>query len=199
MLIGIGHVARVGKSVAASALVRDLGFKEVSFAGPLKDLAFKINPVVVSANALTNVQTGSNRYQAIVSRYGLDDAKVQFPEVRRFLQDLGGAVRDMFGEDFWSDRAFGEAKKWPDVVISDVRYPNEAEQVKALGGKLVRIDRPGREALGHVSETALLAFKDWDEVLVNDGDVPALEAKIVKLATSWRALANKKTPAAVAS
>ena len=46
-----------------------------------------------------------------------------------------------------------------DIVISDVRYPNEAHWVWSLGGHLLRIVRPGVEATNE-EERASLAEVD---------------------------------------
>lgn len=56
------------------------------------------------------------------------------------------------------------------VVITDVRFPNEAALVRQLGGQLWQIRRPGYEAggTGHASDTDGGEFHP-DRVLENDG------------------------------
>lgn len=186
MLIGIGHVQQVGKSTAAQALCRDLGFKEFSFAQPLKDLAFEADPIIFN-NAMTNVGVGRGRLKWLVQSVGgWDQAKVQYPEVRRFLQDLGLGARKVFGEDFWVQQAMARAFDGT-VVYSDVRFTNEFDAIKNLGGKVIRINRPGRMAQGHVSETELLSIpdEDWDAVIDNNGQIIDLEQKVVELVRDW--------------
>ena len=43
------------------------------------------------------------------------------------------------------------------IVIDDVRFPNEAEMIRARGGKIWRLSRKGFEPSGdsHVSEAGL--------------------------------------------
>lgn len=69
---------------------------------------------------------------------------------RRYLQWVGTeAHRDVFGPDFWVDALLPlvpgvwEARfEGVDlVVVSDCRFANEAERVRSLGGKILRIDR----------------------------------------------------------
>jgi hypothetical protein len=103
VIIGIGHVAQTGKDTAAEALCRDLGFRRVSFADPLKALAKESNPIILS-NMMTNVGLGSGKLSKLVDQLGWDAAKVQFPAVRQFLQDLGLGARKVFGQDFWVER-----------------------------------------------------------------------------------------------
>lgn len=86
---------------------------------------------------------------------------------REFLQYYGTeAHRDVFGTDFWVDQvlpgtqnAFAkrvEREPWDVLLISDVRFPNEAKRVRKVGGKIIRITRPDLEVTdGHASEVRL--------------------------------------------
>lgn len=62
------------------------------------------------------------------------------------------------------------------IVVDDVRFPNEAEAIRALGGIIVRIERPGAGLGGaagrHVSETADLGEPDM--TIANVGDLAQL-------------------------
>jgi len=179
MIVGIGHIKQVGKSTAAQALCAQLGFHEISFAGPLKELAYKMDPLVQSG-VPTNIGAGRGRLQWVINSLGWDRAKEQMPEVRRLLQNLGVAARETFGEDFWIDMAF-RVDRVENVVISDVRFQNEFNAIKDRGGMLIKIIRPGREAAGHISETELLSVPDdeWDCIIENRGTVLELEAAVV--------------------
>lgn len=186
LVVGIGHVARVGKDVAAKALSRDLGFQRRAFADKLKELALQADPLVTTQIQTTNVGAGRGRLSWVVQGMGWEEAKNVYPEVRKFLQDLGVGARAVFGETFWVDQAMADVKKGQDVVFSDVRFHSEAEAIQALGGKLIRIDRPGRVAEGHVSETALAGWDGWDAVITNSGSIPSLEAAVVNQVKEWQ-------------
>lgn len=115
------------------------------------------------------------------------------PLIRDFLQQLGTEQgRDVFGQEYW----VLQAEAWMETlaragygnkfVITDVRFPNEAQFVRDLGGKLIRM--AGRRAdLGaaaeHVSETALDSYIGWDAVLHNEAGMTAtgLETQLVLL------------------
>lgn len=69
---------------------------------------------------------------------------------REYLQWFGTeAHRDVFGSDFWVDALLPlgpgvwEARfEGADlVVVSDCRFASEAERVRSLGGKILRVDR----------------------------------------------------------
>jgi hypothetical protein len=190
MIVGIGHVQRVGKDTAAEALCRDLGFVRKGFADPLKDLAFATNPLVTSSTRTVNTDVGHGRLQWVVQGVGgWEQAKNTYPEVRIFLQNLGQAARKVFGETFWIDRMFDKVGPEDRIVIPDVRHRNEADEIRARGGVLIRINRPGKVAAGHVSETDLVDY-DWDEEFMNDRSIAELQATVVAFVKNRIAVAG---------
>jgi hypothetical protein len=63
------------------------------------------------------------------------------------------------------------------LVITDVRYENEAQRILDLGGVVWAIDRVGIKSDGHASERPLPAdLVDW--TIYNDGTVADLERKV---------------------
>jgi hypothetical protein len=187
VIIGLGHVAQVGKDTAAEGLIRDLGFQRHKFAAKLLELAMFADPIVsgIAGPQPANVNVGHGRFAWTVKGMGYDEAKSAYPEVRRFLQTLGEGGRKVFGEDFWVDAAFAALPANRDVVFTDVRYRNEAEAIQAAGGYVIKVNRPGRVGSGHVSETDLADFDGWDAVVDNSGSIEQLQGEIVRLAREW--------------
>lgn len=72
----------------------------------------------------------------------------------------------------------------PGVVLTDVRYLNEIRAVRASGGKVIRVTRPGAGLTGgaaqHSSETeqAGLADSEFDAVIHNDESLEALQSRV---------------------
>ena len=66
-----------------------------------------------------------------------------------------------------------------DVVITDVRFPNEAAMVRQLGGQIWQIKRPGYEAggTGHASDNDGSEFGP-DRVVLNSGSLEDLRATV---------------------
>lgn len=108
---------------------------------------------------------------------------------RTFLQRYGTeAHRDLFGDDFWVDallpleikKFHGDEARWQKnfptsdiAVITDVRFENEAERIRDLGGQVWRIDRPDLPETEdqHASEQAL-PISMVDVVVPNYGLYP---------------------------
>lgn len=181
-LIAIGHTARAGKDSAANALVRDLGYKKISFADPLRQLALLVDPMVYPQTPATNMAPHNRLAWVVQGSSGWESAKDRFPEVRRILQNLGVGCREVLGENVWVNLALDATLNHDKVVIPDCRFLNEAEEVKWAGGFLVKIDRPGHAGFGHVSETELNDYDGWDLVIDNSSTIPELETTIVKFA-----------------
>lgn len=100
--------------------------------------------------------------------------------VRQFLQRLGtDAVRYGLHPNTWVNALMADYDDEENWVITDCRFPNEAECVKEKGGVVIRINRPGleRPADLHESETALDNW-DFDYVITNDGTQDELFAKV---------------------
>ena len=168
MIIGLSGYARSGKDTAADRLVEAHMFTRYSFAAPMKDAMYKLNPIVHSDSI------GNFRYKDLVDSYGLDEAKDSHPEIRRLLQVFGTEVgRDMFGNNFWVDLALNSIIE-DNVVISDVRFKNEADAIKSAGGKVWRINRHGvGPVTNHSSEIDLDSY-NFDYIIDNDYSVSDL-------------------------
>ncbi|MFF4610326.1 hypothetical protein ACFY1Q_11745 [Streptomyces albidoflavus] len=172
--IALTGLARSGKDSVAASLVEDHGYVRVAFADTLKDAALKADPLIPHYRGEELLNT---RLSKVVDLVGWDAAKDDLPEVRRFLQHFGQAIRDI-DPRFWVrsavDAVHGASGGRP-VVITDVRHHNEVRAVQDLGFTLIRIERPGLTPGDHVSERNTLDF-DVDATIVNDGTLDDLAA-----------------------
>jgi hypothetical protein len=140
MIVGMVGKARSGKDTFAGVLVREGGFVKVALADEIKrDVA---------------------RFVGL----GLEQIEARKDHFRATLQEHGSRMRREHGEDYWIkratltiDRALAAGKS---VVVTDVRYENEAAWVRGLGGVVVRRVRArhagaGEGLAGHSSEVEL--------------------------------------------
>jgi Deoxynucleotide monophosphate kinase len=107
--------------------------------------------------------------------------------VRRILQWWGTEYRRTEDPDYWTKawerKAAGYDLDHVHILVDDVRFLNELNVIRQLGGRLVRIDRPGFAAGGnHASETSLDGITDWDEMILNNGSLEEFREKIAALA-----------------
>lgn len=185
ILIGLGHKARQGKNYVASYIkdyAEDAQAAKVglyAFADELKlycktnhyelmDEWCRLNPKTILPGPKDDPIYG---YTQILQWYGTEIARKNDPDT--WVKALAKRI---------------ETEK-PDIaIITDVRFPNEAQYVKDRGGSLVEVIRlkdgeqyldPGRDP-NHASETALDDYQDWDFIIsCKDGDLKGLKAKSI--------------------
>jgi len=168
-IIGLTGYAQSGKDTFASILVEKYGYSRIAFADKIRDFLYGINPMVACS------PTGY--LQDLVNLVGWDKAK-QEPQVRRLLQDLGISARDLISEDIWVNAALSSVSKDQRVVVTDVRFENEAAMIKSMGGQLWRVKRSGVGPVNdHVSESEMDGYK-VDQIFVNNGTLEELQALI---------------------
>lgn len=186
-IVAFGHIGRVGKTTCAELIAGKYGYEVLSFASPLKSMAFLTDPLVSANPVPSNVAVGRGRLQHLVKTGGWDGAKKDDTagrEVRGFLQRLGVAARDVLYPEVWIDALHRRMAEHDHVVIDDLRFPNEADWLKTLDAKLVKVHRPGFKPVNnHESETALLEYDGWDYVVNNDSSLSELPKKLDKMMT----------------
>lgn len=168
-VIGISGRKRSGKDTFAERLVLRHGFTRVALADPIRTMLLKLDPIV----GVEECRADEVRLSKLIAREGWEGVKntPYNDEVRGLLQRLGtDAGREIIGEAVWIDAALRHIRQLDrPVVITDVRFTNEAHAVQEWGGHLIRIDRPGLpETDLHPSETELDGF-DFSNRVVNDG------------------------------
>jgi len=182
-LVGVIGRKRSGKDSFAATLVEEFAFQRVAFADPLKDVALAVDPLI-HLEQLTPYVAHKARLSEAVAAIGWERVKDEYPEARRILQVLGVAVRDK-RPDFWLGLALEKIASAPaPVVVTDVRFPNEAEALVDRGGFIVRVLRDGTMIPGqHVSETALDDYPE-DFTVSNNGTLDDLRGVARTIADS---------------
>ena len=174
MIIGLSGYARSGKDTVAELLVLNYGFKRMAFADGIREALVALNPILHDGHRLNE----------LVQMYGWEVAKAK-DEVRRLLQVMGTEVgRKLINEDVWAWLLFnqidtGDTNKR--IVITDVRFPNEARMIEHQGGDVWRINRHNHSAVNdHVSERALDNHM-FKHVIYNDGTLDDLADEVFML------------------
>lgn len=130
------------------------------------------------------------KYAQVISNWdGKEETKP-----RELLQQLGTSIiRGKIDNDFLIKQVIQDIKVYSyffDIItISDVRLPNEIEQIKSnfTNACIFQVIRPDfdngltEEQKRHITEMALEDYKDFDGTIINDGSIEALEEKVIKL------------------
>jgi hypothetical protein len=122
--IGLLGANGAGKTTIADYLVAEHGYRKLSFAEPLREFAM-LNPT----------------FKAIVDRFGYRAAKDANPEVRRYLIDLGEAIRKY--DPVYFVKALAQQitdmepeKPW---VVDDVRKQVEVNFLHDMGFRFIHV------------------------------------------------------------
>lgn len=174
VLVGITGRAGVGKTTAARYLSARYDFEPIAFADSLKDvLALLLAPRGVDHAVL---HEPGLKHQALPGCH--------HTTARHLMQSLGDWGRGI-DASFWVRQleveAFGAGGDSPvhdRLLVTDVRFPNEAAWVQRRGGVLLRITRQDAPRLaGHISES-------WTDSLSvsasipNDGSIGGLHTQL---------------------
>jgi hypothetical protein len=140
MIIGFVGFIGSGKDTAADYLVNFHEFRRDSFANTLKDAVaavFGWDRVLLEGRTKEAREWREQRDTWWSERLGQDITP------RRILQYWGTEVcRQGFHDDIWIASLENKMRKTgDDIVISDVRFPNEIKAIKNAGGMVVRVIR----------------------------------------------------------
>lgn len=182
MLIGLSGPGGSGKDAVAGVLVEEHGFKQLALATKMKEAALALNPIIDYCDG------EYRRLSDIIEIFGPEKAK-EFEEVRRTYQRMGTEVgRKTIDPQLWIKLVFAlvrDRRQDSDIVISDVRFLNEAQYIGARGyvWRISRPDNPNAikgEVANHISETELTDDTEglYDHFLVNDGTLGDLSEKV---------------------
>lgn len=179
MIIGLAGAAGAGKDTVAMHLCGERQFIALALADPLYDMISAMTGIAPERLADRAVK------ETALGWLGTSP--------RRMLQTLGTEWgRGTLGDDVWVKHlfrriaAFGEHENF---VITDVRFANEAQAIRARGGRIIEVVRPTPlagvpdEARQHSSEAGV-PDDLIDVTIVNDTDIAGLLGRVDK-AIEW--------------
>lgn len=208
IIVGVCGFQGSGKDTVADYLVNVHGFRRISFAGTLKDA---VSAIFGWDRELLEGRTKESRdWREKVDKWWANKLNMPHLTPRWVLQYWGTEVaRKAFHDNIWIHSVEYKLVNISDnVVISDVRFPNEIKSIKDAGGMIIRTHRgPDPEWYRaaeivnkgpttnlswasnkafldnykiHVSETSWIGT-DFDAILDNDGTIDDLYSQINQL------------------
>ena len=175
-LIGVTGAALSGKSTAAQYFVEEHRFVELAFAAPIK-------AAIQAMLDVTDIQLRECKEDVVAP---LDRS------LRYLLQTLGTEWgRELVDEQIWikllaQDYDFWRGNKAslkPEgIIISDVRFENEAKWVRGHGGIVLHLHRKDSDTVEAHSTEDGVARKGQDYIIHNDFDLSYLRTELKRLA-----------------
>lgn len=198
------HIGLAGKSGSGKDLVADYicgklpSYEKIAVADGIREEANEfLSHALLSASIDRGIVPIS--FKVVWEAYTKSIwAKPTSPEMRVLLQWWGTEYRRNQDAQYWTKKLdmrlmqnLTNEEKPRNFVVSDIRTPEEVAVVRANGGEVWFVERPGVESVGitnHYTEIALEGAK-FDRKLLNNGTIGDLLLKvdeILVLATSTR-------------
>lgn len=172
-VIGLGHYSRTGKDSFANYLLAALACPKIKAAK--KSFAWKLKQVCYELYAWAGMREpefyetpeGATYRDIVLQAMGKTPVQIWV--------DFGTpAVREQVYDRTWIDYLLKTDHGVEVLVVPDVRFPNEVEAIRELGGTLIKVVRPGYGPRKTVADRALLGFTGWDYVIGSSGEMSEL-------------------------
>jgi hypothetical protein len=185
MIIGVSGRARAGKDVFGEFLAEEL-CRRTGEGYILMAYAYELKCVAQKEFDLSWGQLWGNSKEVRDKRYfkgnGVDkhgDLAVEYWTGREIMQSIGAFYRSI-NNNFWVEKLFKiiDEKEYTNVIITDVRYPNEVDPIVELNGYHIRINRAIENKIHgkkHSSETSLDTPYKVDFTVSNNGTLEDLK------------------------
>lgn len=172
MIIGITGKAGSGKNLCSEIIEKQLkSVESLAFAEPLKE----------AAKILFNFN--DNQLHNLKEKEEIDTRWDKSP--RQIFQWLGGLLRKDIDKNFFIEHMKQriENSYAHFIVVTDVRFLNELELIKSMGGKVIKIVRPNAKTTEYSDDVSEKGIDDElvDVLIINDGTVEDLSDKIKEI------------------
>jgi len=204
MFIGISGKARSGKDTFAEMLAKELN-KEAYPPYVMMAFANELKMKCQEAFDLSWDQLWGNEKEVQDKRYPkpreiFEDAVMKgvkkvnwYWTAREIMQNFGAFYRTIDNE-FWIKNLFkvAEQKEYNNIIITDVRYINEADYILNMSGAVIRVERENKDdvhGMEHPSEVELDDYKKFTFTIVNNYTLEVLEktaAETVRLLKEFK-------------
>lgn len=165
ILIALTGAATSGKGIVSKRLSDYHDFCPTRFADPIKKM-------LRLGLGLTAEQLDGREKQTPIPEFGGLTA-------RHLMQTLGTEWgRRMVHSDVWVNAWKRDLATYGDrIVVDDLRFPNEAMCIRALGGVIWRVNRPNVPVMDHVSERFIREIA-VDREIQNTSTITALAGAV---------------------
>jgi len=175
MIIGITGKKHHGKDTLGKILVDKYNYKKMAFADNLKEacrIIFGLSDEQLYGDMKeTNDEFWKTSPRNLFQYIGTD-----------MFRNMIGKIMPHVGNDIWikslEKNIIDSINNSNNIVITDVRFPNEAMMIKKHGGIIIKIVRPDANNIdNHISECLIDDIK-YDIKIINDNDVKYLDEQL---------------------
>lgn len=177
-ILAFGHQKRVGKDTASGFVSQYLrvekGVKRVKkagFADKLKDVCHQLYGWAgLRDREFYEQPENFHLKEVILPKLGKTP--------RQIWISFGNEVKAATYYDTWLDYLL-QATEADWLIVSDMRFPNEADRIRELGGLVVKITRPSIPHTSDAADDPLLSYQNWSAHIINDGSLADFYSKVI--------------------
>ena len=174
MIVAFCGKAGAGKDTAAQVLY-SRKFMHINLADPMKRALNAMLPKP------TMDELKYSEYNNYMRSQAWKDMKLSYiegePTIRHLLQTLGTEWGRSIHEDFWINIWHRNSSHFKNVMLTDLRFPNEEKFLRSKDAKIIKIVSERSKDLPHASESYDI---EADITLINDSTPEALHKKVLK-------------------
>jgi hypothetical protein len=176
LLLGITGSAQSGKDTFAKMLVEELNkqtdrlFILMAYAHELKLRVQKDFDLSYEQLWGAEKEIEDKRYKKPFGYHGgVRSDRDELPDIywtpREIMQNYGQFYRTI-DYDFWVKHLFGVIKQndYKNVIITDVRYPNEAQPIVDRGGYIIKIIRGNKAEIHNQHHSSEISMDKYDKI-----------------------------------
>ena len=197
-IIGLIGLRGSGKSACAELMIEEYGQRigRVEHSDAVLNLANQLheqyNPSTAkqwqhAAQAMVSLEK-VNSFDHHELHSFLSGKQLKFPinranknEFRNLLAWLGGYVQVALDDSYWDKKIatlIKQAEKDHDIIfVGGARFSNNIKNISSLCGAIVKIERPGLEAVDSATTENRVNSLEYDYILINDSDLAELKLK----------------------
>lgn len=185
LAIAFGHEKDVGKDTAAQFVMNHLRSNSRFRRVQKKGFADKLKEVCYQLYSWAGLMPGP-WYEESSERRKLKEVILPLigKSPRQIWISFGNEVKAATYTHTWVDYLL-KTTQCDFLAISDMRFPYEADRIKALGGMVVKIHRPSVPHTSDAADDPLLTYTEWDAEIYNDGDLNQFYGRIVAFVDSY--------------
>ena len=166
-IIGITGLKRSGKDTIAEYLQEHYNYKVFRFADPIKDM-------------ITNLLTYMDFTPNEILKYTEREKEIPIPGLKSSWRQLAQGIgtswgREMIDRNVWINILDNASKNYDKVVVSDVRFNNEAAWIKNKNSNniIIKVERDLCELDDHTSESGINE-QFIDQIIYNNDKLDSL-------------------------
>ncbi len=176
--LAFGHEKDVGKDTAAKFAMSHLRSNSIFKSVQKRGFAEKIKQICFELYSWTGLMPGP--YYDEPENKKLKEVILPLigKSPRQIWIDFGQGVRHSTYNETWLDYLLLNTK-CDFLIITDLRFPEEAERIQKYGGWLVKILRPSIPHTSDAADDPLLTYEKWNCIIKNDQDLEYLHTQVI--------------------